>query len=72
MMQSLIAAKINSTASLPFAAKGFVYARNYGERIPLRGGEWGNYELAGLGLLRLTDRRSSVRTIIGFRPAFIG
>lgn len=49
-----------------------VYVRNYGERLPLRGGSRGHGAAAGLGALRLNYRRSTSGSYVGFRPAFIG
>ena len=72
MMQSLISAKISSTGSAPFACKGYVSARNYGERLPIRGGSWYDGADGGLGALGLYYRRSDVYWGIGFRLAFIG
>ncbi|MDD3770472.1 MAG: SUMF1/EgtB/PvdO family nonheme iron enzyme [Sulfuricurvum sp.] len=53
------------------AAKGNLYVRNYGERMPIRGGSWNYGASAGLGSLHLSDARSSSGSTIGFRPAFI-
>ncbi len=52
--------------------KGAFWANNEGERLPLRGGHWGNGSTAGLFALSLDYPRSSVRTNVGFRPAYIG
>ncbi|MGR2849822.1 SUMF1/EgtB/PvdO family nonheme iron enzyme [Vibrio vulnificus] len=49
---------------------GGIWARNYGSRMPLRGGSWSRGSLAGLGALALGDARSSSNSSIGFRPAF--
>jgi hypothetical protein len=51
---------------------GGLWVRNYGERVPVRGGGWGGGGLAGLGALLLNDRRSASNDFVGFRPAFIG
>jgi hypothetical protein len=48
-----------------------LYVRNYGERLPLRGGAWHNGAGAGLACLYLNDARSSVYNSLGCRPAFI-
>jgi hypothetical protein len=72
LMRALIAPKISSGASVPFATKGLIAARNYGERIPYRGGSWDRTSGSGLGALCLDARRSHVLTSFGFRPAFIG
>lgn len=49
---------------------GRLYTRNYGERLPLRGGSWSLGSAAGLGALSLHRSRSSSSSSIGFRPAF--
>ena len=49
---------------------GGIWARNYGDRLPLRGGGWGYGSSAGLGALYLNNARSSAVSGIGFRPAF--
>uniref|UniRef100_UPI004047C48F SUMF1/EgtB/PvdO family nonheme iron enzyme n=1 Tax=Shewanella baltica TaxID=62322 RepID=UPI004047C48F len=49
---------------------GYIYARNYGDRFPRRGGDWGGGALAGLGALNLHYPRSGVSSSIGFRPAY--
>jgi hypothetical protein len=50
---------------------GRFYFDTDGERVPLRGGYWGNGAYAGLGALDLNNVRSNSRTYIGFFPAFI-
>ena len=72
MMQAAIAPKISSAAAVPFAGKGAIWCRNYGERIPFRGGAWYHGADAGVAALILPDRRSFVNGNLGFRPAFIG
>jgi len=49
-----------------------LYVRNYGERLPRRGGSWSNGAAAGLAALGLVNRRSYSPSHVGFRPAFIG
>jgi hypothetical protein len=49
---------------------GYIGARNYGDRFPLRGGGWGSGMEAGMGALSLRDPRSFVSINIGFRPAY--
>ncbi len=71
MMRLMIAHKINGAAALPFAAKGAVYVRNYGERLPIRGGSWYYGADAGVAALNLYTRRVFVSSNIGFRPAFM-
>ena len=72
MLQSLISSKIIGTGSDIFPAKGYVTMRNYGERVPIRGGTWYDASDAGVGALYLFYRRSLVADNFGFRPAFIG
>ena len=50
--------------------QGRIYMRNFGERLPLRGGNWGYGAEAGLAALNLNDSRVITFTGIGFRPAF--
>ncbi len=47
------------------------WLRNYGERLPLRGGDWYNGAGAGLFALSLDDPRASQSWIVGFRAAFV-
>ncbi len=49
-----------------------VWVRNYGERLPCRGGCWSNGADAGVFALNLFDPRSCVLTGLGFRAAFVG
>ena len=51
---------------------GAVWSRNNGERVPIRGGYWGSTSDAGLAALSLGSTRSSTRSYIGFRLAYIG
>ncbi|MFZ4618379.1 MAG: hypothetical protein ACOYM2_19620, partial [Rectinemataceae bacterium] len=73
MAQLMIAPKLTSGGAAFFAgaAKGAIYSRHYGERLPIRGGDWGNGAIAGLAFLRLDYRRSIVASYFGLRPAFI-
>lgn len=48
-----------------------VYVRNYGERLALRGGAWGDSAAAGMRFLDLRVARSAFGTGIGARPAFV-
>ena len=48
-----------------------LYARNYGERLPIRGGYWYGTSYAGVFVLHLGYPRSYVHTYIGFRSAFV-
>ena len=51
--------------------QGQMYIRNYGERLPLRGGNWDSGSHAGLAALILSRARSRAGSDIGFRPAFV-
>jgi len=70
MAQALIAPKV-ATADPAIVAKGYVGIRNYGERLPFRGGPWSYGATAGLAALALNNRRSYSYYNVGFRPAFI-
>lgn len=74
LLKQLLIAPIDPAdgESLTAATKGSVYVRNYGERMPRRGGHWSIGSGAGLGCLDLSNRRSHSVTGVGFRPAFIG
>ena len=50
--------------------QGRIYMRNFGERLPFRGGNWNNGANAGLAALILNYSRACASTYIGFRPAF--
>ena len=50
--------------------KGRVYMRNFGERLPSRGGNLGNGSNAGLAALDCSGSRVSTNSVIGFRLAF--
>ncbi|HFI7762009.1 SUMF1/EgtB/PvdO family nonheme iron enzyme [Escherichia coli] len=50
--------------------KGRVYMRNFGERLPSRGGGWNDGGLAGLAALYCTSSRVNAEGSIGFRLAF--
>jgi hypothetical protein len=71
MVQAGIAPKLLSTDTTPIDLKGAIWVRNYGERLPFRGGSWYYGADAGLADLSLSNRRSYVSGGIGFRPAFI-
>jgi hypothetical protein len=49
-----------------------LYVRNYGTRLPVRGGYWDDGASAGLAALDLLNRRVISGSDVGFRPAFIG
>jgi hypothetical protein len=70
--QLLITPKLTSGGTALFAdIKGCLYARNYGTRIPLRGGPWPDPSAAGLGALSLNTLRAYMSSTVGLRPAFI-
>jgi hypothetical protein len=72
MAQALIAPKlVSGDSAVVTAAKGAIWVRNYGTRLPRRGGGWSDGASAGLAALSLYDRRSSVYSALGCRPAFI-
>lgn len=50
--------------------KGRVYMRNFGERLPFRGGNWDNGSIAGLAALYCNFSRVGTHSSIGFRLAF--
>ncbi len=58
-------------APTAIAPQGALWVRNYGERLPLRGGAWSLGSNAGLAALYLNYARSSVGSGIGFRPALV-
>ena len=50
--------------------QGRIYMRNFGERLPYRGGSWSYGAYAGLAAVVLSSSRADAGTILGFRPAF--
>ena len=50
--------------------QGRIYMRNFGERLPYRGGGWSYGATAGLAALNLYNSRVYTNAFIGFRPAF--
>lgn len=50
--------------------QGRIYMRNFGERLPFRGGGWDSGADAGLAALALNNSRAVAYASIGFRPAF--
>lgn len=50
--------------------QGRIYMRNFGERLPFRGGAWDDGASAGLAAVVLDSSRADTRTNVGFRPAF--
>lgn len=55
-----------------YNSRGNLWMRNKGERLPVRGGTWGNATDAGVFALGLGSLRSNASGTIGFRPAFYG
>jgi len=53
------------------SALGYITVRNHGERIPLRGSSRDDNSKSGFGALHIGNFRSSMSTIIAFRPVFI-
>lgn len=50
--------------------QGQLYMRNFGQRLPIRGGNWNHGVSAGLGALNLLYSRSYSYIDVGFRPAY--
>lgn len=50
--------------------QGRIYMRNFGERLPYRGGPWNSGADAGLAALALNGSRANTAAGVGFRPAF--
>ena len=50
--------------------QGRIYMRNFGERLPSRGGGWLGGAGAGLAALALDGSRAGTGANLGFRPAF--
>ena len=76
-MRALFARLLIDPVATPIFAETSVggdndlYVRNYGERLPFRGGYWGYGAGAGVAALYLSVRRSYVGGGVGCRPAFI-
>lgn len=51
--------------------QGRIYMRNFGERLPSRGGSWSSGASAGLAALNLSGSRANTGMDFGFRPAFV-
>lgn len=66
-MQALRRLLVEPAGVLP---QGRIHMRNFGERLPYRGGSWNNGADAGLAALHLSNSRALTGTNIGFRPAF--
>jgi len=48
-----------------------MWMRNLGERLPFRGGAWGNTSTAGVFALHLDHSRAYSSHVVGFRAAFV-
>lgn len=48
---------------------GWIYSRNYGERMAFRGAHWSYGVQAGLAAIRLNSSRTFSNAILGFRPS---
>lgn len=62
--------KLLIESATPATIGGYVGARNYGDRFPVRGGYWDDGMRAGLGALDLNGTRSNAISSLSFRPAF--
>ena len=49
----------------------YFWCRNYGERLPLRGGSWNGQSRTGVFALNLNNPRANSGSNIGFRAAFL-
>lgn len=66
-LKQMLIEKIDATKTL----QGTLYYNATGDRLPLRGGNWGDGSHCGLAALNLSSERSNRTHNIGFRPAFI-
>lgn len=66
-LQALRRLLVEPASVLP---QGRIYMRNFGERLPFRGGSWDSGANAGLAALYLGNSRVSTSAGFGFRPAF--
>jgi hypothetical protein len=68
-------ARLKSLGLFPVAASGLggdgFYLNTADERLPFRGGRWGDGGLAGVSSLFLSSPRSVALTDVGARPAFV-
>ncbi|MCB4322700.1 hypothetical protein KOE80_10865 [Alcaligenes sp. 13f] len=66
---------VKALGLFPVSAEGMkedtIYMRNFGERVPFRGGNWNNGSRAGIFTLNLSYPRTSNLTNLGARPAFV-
>ncbi|MBW3528122.1 formylglycine-generating enzyme family protein [Shewanella sp. NKUCC05_KAH] len=61
--------KLLIESAVTATVRGYIGARNYGDRFPLRGGGWYDHSSAGLGALNLLYSRGIAYSSFGFRPA---
>ena len=65
-------AKLLGVAPIDAAHGGdYLFVRNYGERLPYRGGHWNHGSYAGVFCLHFSSARSYSSSVIGFRSAFV-
>ena len=65
-------AYLKSLALQPLSANGkgdYLWVRNYGERLPIVGGNWNNGAHAGVFALNLNNHRANVNHNVGLRVA---
>jgi len=83
-MQTFEVSKVKSDLTAPAILKAlglyphatgygsdYIYMRNYGERLPVAGGNWLHGISGGVFALDLTNQRSNRSSSFGARPAFI-
>lgn len=66
-LQALRRLLVEPASVLP---QGRIYMRNFGERLPCRGGSWHSGADAGLAALYLSISREAAEVAVGFRPVF--
>lgn len=66
-LQALRRLLVEPASVLP---QGCIYMRNFGERLPYRGGAWSTGADAGLAALNLNNSRVYTSAHVGFRPVF--
>lgn len=69
-VENLLMRQIGIEPPLSAILNGNLYSRNFGERMPFRGGAWNSAFGAGLGALYFDHDRTYASSSIGFRPAF--
>ena len=65
--QSMKRLLLEPATTLP---QGRIYMRNFGERLPCRGGNWYSGAAAGLAAVSLDNSRAYTGVSLGFRPAY--